>query len=64
MEREKSNVSLKQKVNVDAWDANNQKMKGSGVVAKQLNLELAEIKSDILKCYREIKQELRVLSFG
>ncbi|WP_233164280.1 site-specific integrase [Snuella sedimenti] len=58
----KSNISLKQIVDVNAWDAKNQKMKGSGAASRKLNLELARIKSDIHRCYQDLKQELRLPS--
>ncbi|GAA3583095.1 Arm DNA-binding domain-containing protein [Snuella lapsa] len=58
----KSNISLKQIVDVNAWDAKNQKMKGSGAASRKLNLELAKIKSDLHRCYQDLKQELRLPS--
>ncbi|RED44715.1 site-specific recombinase XerD [Seonamhaeicola aphaedonensis] len=58
----KVNISLKQKVDVDKWDAKGQKMKGNCLKANKLNQYLDEIKSDIVQCYRDLKSENRVLT--
>ena len=58
----KVNISLKQKVDVDKWDAKRQKMKGNCAKANELNQYLNEVKSEIVQCYRGLKSEERVLS--
>src|SRR5690554_2082980 len=58
----KVNISLKQKVDVDAWDAKSQKMKGNTAQAKEINLYLNEVKSDIMQCFRDLKSEKRILT--
>ena len=58
----KVNISLKQKVDVDKWNAKGQKMKGNCTKANELNLYLDEIKSEIVQCYRDLKSENRILS--
>lgn len=55
-------VSLKQKVNVDSWDAKWQKAKGNGNVARSINYYLDEVKSDLVQSYRDLKAELKVVT--
>ncbi|WP_066223690.1 site-specific integrase [Formosa haliotis] len=64
MNGEKVNISLRQKVDVDAWNAKSQKVIGNSPAAKQMNLYLDEVKSDIIQCYRDLKSENKVLSAG
>lgn len=58
----KVNISLKQKVDVDAWDAKRQKMMGNCAAAREMNLYLDEVKSDIIQCYRDLKSENRIIT--
>lgn len=58
----KVNISLKQKVDVDKWDAKGQKMRGNCTEANELNQYLYEIKSEIVQCYRDLKSENRILT--
>ncbi len=58
----KVNISLKHKVNVNAWDPKSQKLKGNSPTAKEMNLYLDEVKSGIVQCYRDLKTEKRVLT--
>jgi len=53
----KVNISLKRKVNLNAWDAKGQKIRGNREEARELNLHLNEIKAEIIKCYRDLKSE-------
>ncbi|MDY7396607.1 site-specific integrase [Aureibaculum sp. 2210JD6-5] len=56
------NISLKQKVNVNIWDAKRQKVNGNGKTAREINLYLDEVKSGLVQSYRDLKSENRVLS--
>ncbi len=56
------NVSLKQKIDVDYWDVKRQKVKGTGIKSREINLYLDNVKSDLVQCYRELKIESRVLT--
>lgn len=56
------NISLKQKVDVDAWNTKSQKMKGNGSTAREINLYLNEVKSGIFESYRDLKSESRILT--
>lgn len=56
------NLSLKQKINLDSWDAKRQKVKGNGIVSRQVNMYLDETKSYLVQCYRELTSENRVLT--
>ena len=58
----KVNISLKQKVNVDLWNSQRQKVKGNGQVSRMINLYLDEVKSEIVQCYRDLKSEIRVVT--
>ncbi|MDE3744094.1 site-specific integrase [Maribacter polysaccharolyticus] len=58
----KINISLKAKVNVNAWDSKRQKSKGNSVESRTVNLYLDEVKADLVQCYRDLKQDNRVLS--
>jgi len=55
-------ISLKQRVNVDSWDPNRQKAKGTGNATKRINYYLDEVKSDIVQCYRDLKTEARIIT--
>jgi|SRR5690606_2042059 len=56
------NISLRQKVDVEAWDAKRQKVKGNCAAAREMNLYLDEVKSGIVQCYRDLKSENRILT--
>ncbi len=58
----KVNISLKQKVNVDLWNSQRQKVKGNSQVSRMINLYLDEVKSEIVQCYRDLKSEIRVVT--
>jgi len=60
--RKRVSISLKHKVNLDSWDIQRQKAKGNGKKSREINLYLDEVKSDIVKCYRDLKSESRVLT--
>ena len=55
-------VSLKQKVNVDSWNAKRQKAKGNGNVARGINYYLDEVKSDLVQSYRDLKAESKIVT--
>ncbi len=56
------NISLKQKINIDIWDKNRQRVKGAGTRSKQINFYLDEVKSGLVQCYRDLKSENRILT--
>src|SRR5690606_35356550 len=51
------NLSLKQKIDVDQWDAKRQKAKGNTVSAREINYYLDDIKSRLVQCYRDFRSE-------
>lgn len=55
-------ISLKQKVNIDLWDMQRQRARGNGANSKQVNLYLDEVKSDIVRSYRDLKAESKILT--
>jgi site-specific recombinase XerD len=56
------NISLKQKVNVDTWDTQRQKVKGNAQTARTINHYLNEVKAGLVQSYRDLKSENRVLT--
>lgn len=56
------NLSLKQKINLDSWDAKRQKVKGNGIVSRKINMYLDDTKSSLVQCYRELNSENRILT--
>ncbi|WP_338359713.1 site-specific integrase [Yeosuana marina] len=58
----KVNISLKHKVDINSWDAKGQKVRGNSAIAREINLYLDEVKSDIVQCYRDLKMEKRILT--
>ncbi|MCB0743325.1 MAG: site-specific integrase [Ignavibacteriae bacterium] len=56
------NISLKQKVDINSWDTKQQKVKGKGILAREINFYLDEVKSGLVQCYRELKSENRILT--
>lgn len=60
--KKRVNISLKQKVDIDSWNAKRQKVKGNGAIAREINLFLDEVKADIFQCYRDLKRENSVLT--
>ncbi|SFZ89556.1 Site-specific recombinase XerD [Flaviramulus basaltis] len=57
-----ANISLKHKVDINSWDAKAQKVRGHNAIAREMNLYLEEVKSQIVQCYRDLKTEKRILS--
>ena len=55
-------ISLKQKINIDLWDAKRQRAKGNTKVAREVNYYLDEVKSEIVLCYRDLKNESKVVT--
>ncbi|HUH27346.1 site-specific integrase [Gelidibacter sp.] len=58
----KSNISLNQKINIDRWNSKYQRMKGHGILARQINLFLDDTKTSLIQTYRELKNEHRVVT--
>lgn len=55
-------LSLKQKVNIDTWDAKRQKAKGFGKNSKSINYYLDEVKSELVQSYRDLKTESKIVT--
>ncbi|WP_273276187.1 site-specific integrase [Maribacter polysiphoniae] len=59
---QKVNISLNQKVNISSWNSKRQKAKGNGKTSRVLNYYLDEVKAELVQCYRDLKQDNRVLT--
>ncbi len=62
MNGKRVNISLLRKVNVNSWESKSQRLKGNSPTAREINLYLNEVKSDIMQSYQELKRENRTLS--
>jgi len=51
------NISLKRKVDINAWDSKRQRAKGNGKDARSINLYLSEVQSKIFQIYSGLKSE-------
>jgi len=58
----KVNISLKQKVDINLWDSKRQKASGNGKMAREINYYLDEVKSEIVSCFRDLKNESKVVT--
>jgi len=63
------NLSLKQKVDINSWDAKRQNVKGNSKTAREINYYLDDIKSNLVQCYRYIffivqSQFIKTLKFS
>ncbi|TYA89176.1 site-specific integrase [Seonamhaeicola marinus] len=56
------NLSLKQKVHIEFWDPKRQKAKGNNGTSRELNFYLDQTKSNIVRCYRDLKEQGRVVT--
>ena len=54
------NISLKRKVSLELWDSKRKKAKGSSNEARQLNMYLTQVQTQLFQCYQDLKfkQEL------
>ncbi len=50
------NISTGVKINAQAWDAQKQRIKGSGLHAAKLNQELTSLENQLLECYYSLLQ--------
>lgn len=55
-------LSLKQKVNLDLWDATRQRAKGNNMRARHINNYLDDVRADVVQCKRDLEREDRILS--
>lgn len=53
----KLNISLKRRVDTRLWNAQKQRMKGTGPTAKDLNGYLNEVHSQLFQCYQELRAD-------
>ena len=58
----RANISLNQKIDIRTWDAKKQRIKGNGVKSREINLYLDVIKSELVKCYRDLQSENRIVT--
>lgn len=58
----RTDLSLKQKINLDLWDATRQRAKGNNMTARQINNYLNDVKADLVQCKRDLEREGRILS--
>lgn len=49
------NISLKQKVSLKLWDTKMKKVRGSSVEARQINQYLAQVQAQLFQCYQDLK---------
>jgi site-specific recombinase XerD len=60
--KQRVSISLKHKINLNSWDSLKQKAKGSGEIARRTNYYLDETKSELIKSYRDLKTEGKVVT--
>jgi len=51
------NISLKRKIDIDAWDIKRQRLTGKSKTSRALNLYLDEVQSKIYRIYERLKSE-------
>jgi len=51
------NISLKRRIDIKLWNAQKQRIKGTGEKAKQINQYLDEVHSKLFQCYQELRAE-------
>ncbi|MCR9066626.1 MAG: site-specific integrase [Cytophagales bacterium] len=49
------NISLKQKISLDLWDAKKKKAKGTSNKARQINEYLIQVQTQLFQCYQDLK---------
>mgnify|MGYP004702463013 FL=1 len=49
------NISLKKKIPINLWDSKKKKAKGNSAEARQINLYLDQVYSQLFQCYQELK---------
>ncbi len=52
-------MGVNQKVDINSWDPQRQKAKGSNPTSKSINAYLDELRAELIFCYRELKSEHR-----
>lgn len=53
--KKKLNISLKRRVDTRLWNAQRQRLKGTGVAARDFNRYLNEVNSQFFQCYQELR---------
>src|SRR5690606_26576254 len=53
--KKRVNISLKQKVSLNLWDAKMKRAKGSSIGARQINQYLAQVQTQLFQCYQDLK---------
>ncbi|MFB9058052.1 site-specific integrase [Mariniflexile ostreae] len=56
------NISLKKKIDINSWNPKYQRHKGNGKLARSTNQFLDETKSSLVKCYRDLQNENRLIT--
>ena len=56
------NISLKERVNLNVWDSKLQKAKGNSETSRSVNHFIAQVKADIMQCYRDLSNGARVVT--
>lgn len=49
------NISLKQKIALNLWDNKNKKAKGNSAEARQINLYLNQVNTQLFQCFQNLK---------
>tara|TARA_R110002049_G_scaffold38978_2_gene120395 strand:+ start:51670 stop:52890 length:1221 start_codon:yes stop_codon:yes gene_type:complete len=56
------NISLKEKIDIDSWNAKYQRCLGNGKLARAINRLLDETKASLVNCYRDLQNENRFIT--
>ncbi len=56
------NISLQERVNLNVWDPKLQKAKGNSETSRSVNHFIAQVKADIMQCYRDLSNGGRVVT--
>lgn len=51
----RTNISLKKKIPLQLWDSKKKKAKGTTSQARQINLYLTQVESQLFQCYQDLK---------
>ncbi|TMU50782.1 site-specific integrase [Flagellimonas algicola] len=58
----KLNISLKQKIKVDQWDSERQRIQGTNAYSKRTNNLLDEIRAELFQIYRELQRGGKIVT--
>lgn len=56
------NISLKERVDIGLWNPKLQKAKGNSATSRIVNHFIAQVKADIMQCYRDLTNGARVVT--